>query len=99
MRQSVARLGRGAFVANEDLDRLKQLATVVGRSRDDSGVRELCSKVAGLGLVPLERIVSGCVDSVASLAREVGKPEPRVALTGGDIAFTPPFAEALGLPQ
>jgi HPt (histidine-containing phosphotransfer) domain-containing protein len=87
--------GRGAFVANEELDRLKQLATVISRSRDDAGVRELCGRVAGLGLVPLERIVSGCVDSVASLARELGKPEPRVALTGGDIAFTPPFAEAL----
>jgi chemotaxis protein histidine kinase CheA len=45
--------------------------------------------------VPLERIVSGCIDSVASLARELGKPEPRVTVTGGEIAFTPPFAEAL----
>jgi len=87
--------GRGAFVANEELDRLKQLATVIGRSRQDTGVVELCQGVARLGLVPLERIVSGCVDSVASLARELGKPEPHVALTGGDIAFTPPFAEAL----
>ncbi len=87
--------GRGAFVANEDLDRLKQLATVIGRSRDDSGVRELCRNVSRLGLVPLERIVSGCVDSVASLARELGKPAPAVSVTGGDIAFTPPFAEAL----
>jgi HPt (histidine-containing phosphotransfer) domain-containing protein len=87
--------GRGAFLPNDELERLKQLATVIGRSRQDSGIVELCERVGRLGLVPLERIVSGCVDSVASLARDLGKPEPAVVVTGGEIAFNPPFAEAL----
>lgn len=87
--------GRGAFVPNEELERLKGLASSVDAGGAGPAFAELKAGIGRLGLVTLERIVSGCVDSLASLARELGKPEPEVKLTGGEIAFTPPFAEAL----
>jgi chemotaxis protein histidine kinase CheA len=48
-----------------------------------------------LGLISLERLVSGAVDSLSSLAKELDKPTPAVDIVHGDIAFNSQFAEAL----
>ena len=51
--------------------------------------------VSHLGLIPLQRLVSGAVDSMSSLAKELNKPTPSVEIVNGDIAFNNTFAEAL----
>jgi two-component system chemotaxis sensor kinase CheA len=43
----------------------------------------------------LERLVSGSVDSLSSLANELKKPAPTVDITNGDFSFNSQFAEAL----
>jgi two-component system chemotaxis sensor kinase CheA len=48
-----------------------------------------------LGLISLERIVSGVADSSASLASELKKPAPQIEVVGGERGFNSQFAEAL----
>jgi len=51
--------------------------------------------VARLGLVPLERLISGSVDSLSSLAKELRKPTPEIAMENAEVAFNNLFAGAL----
>lgn len=86
---------RGSFVANEQLAQLRSMAAALADSRPDPGVAQLRLAIDGLGLISLQRLVSGSVDSLSSLASELKKPTPRVDIAGGEFAFNSSFAEAL----
>jgi two-component system chemotaxis sensor kinase CheA len=86
---------RGSFVANEQLAQLRSMAAALVATQPGSDLRQLRQAIDGLGLVPVERLVSGAVDSLASLATELEKPAPALDMTSGDLAVNGQFAEAL----
>lgn len=86
---------RGSFVSNEQLQELRELAAVMESSHPDAHSMRMRVAIDNLGLIPLERLVSGSVDSLSSLANELRKPAPTVDIANGDVAFTGQFAEAL----
>jgi HPt (histidine-containing phosphotransfer) domain-containing protein len=86
---------RGVFVGNDALADLRSMGESLGRPLTDAQADKMRKAIDQLGLVPLNRIVSGSVDSISSLAHELQKPAPAVDLTDDDIAFTSSFAEAL----
>ncbi len=86
---------RGVFVGNDEIATLKSL---VGALPEASGAQDLAglrAAIGQLGYIPLQRLVSGCVDSLSSLAKELDKPTPTVQILDSDIGFTSQFAEAL----
>ena len=87
--------GRGAFVSDEQLGKLKARMAVIAAAHADSDIVELGALVDQLGLTSLQRIVSGSTDALSSLAHELKKPTPAVDIENGDVAFTRAFAEAL----
>jgi chemotaxis protein histidine kinase CheA len=86
---------RGAFVGDEQLAELRSLMTALFGANPGSEAVILQQKIDQLGLVALSRIVSGCADSLSSLASEMKKPTPAVEIVNGDIAFNRQFAETL----
>jgi chemotaxis protein histidine kinase CheA len=86
---------RGVFVGNDALAELRSMGKSLGRPLTDAQATKMRNAIDHLGLVPLNRIVSGSVDSISSLAHELQKPAPAVDLTDDDIAFNSSFAEAL----
>jgi HPt (histidine-containing phosphotransfer) domain-containing protein len=86
---------RGSFVGNEQMEALRKAAAALVDSNSSPEAVELKHRIDALGLIDLERLVSGSVDALASLARELNKPAPSVELVDGDVRFTPQFAEAL----
>jgi two-component system chemotaxis sensor kinase CheA len=86
---------RGAFVSNDEITLLKTLVVDIVKRDAAEDVRQLQKTVGQLGLIPLQRLVSGSVDSLSSLAKELEKPTPSVDIVDGDIAFNNMFAEAL----
>jgi HPt (histidine-containing phosphotransfer) domain-containing protein len=85
--------GRGSFVSNEQLAQLRSMVgKLAGAGSDTTQLRKL---VDSLDLISLQRLVSGSVDSLASLASELKKPTPSVDILNGDVAFNTQFAEAL----
>lgn len=82
---------RGTFVANEEINNLQMLLDCMAGTAPDN----LRQAVERLGKIPLQRLVSGAVDSMSSLAKELHKPTPEVALVDADVAFNNQFAEAL----
>jgi HPt (histidine-containing phosphotransfer) domain-containing protein len=86
---------RGAFVGNEQLAELRELAAVLVSRQRDQQTEALQRSVDRLGLVSLSRLISGSVDSLSSLANELKKPVPSVDLEHGEISFNHTFAEAL----
>jgi HPt (histidine-containing phosphotransfer) domain-containing protein len=86
---------RGAFVANEQLAQLGEMAAALAGSEGSAGLLQLRQAIDQLGLISLSRLVSGAVDSLSSLASELHKPTPHVDLVNGDMAFNSQFAEAL----
>ncbi len=86
---------RGVFVSHDAIADLKAVAATLENAGAGPDLDALNKKLAQLGLIPLERIVSGAVDSLSSLAKELEKPTPRSELVNGDRAFSSPFAEAL----
>jgi HPt (histidine-containing phosphotransfer) domain-containing protein len=85
---------RGVFVANEQLAELRALAAALTGATSAPELQHLERSIAQLGLIPLSRLVSGAIDSLSSLAKELHKPTPEVQIEQGDIAFTSQFAEA-----
>jgi chemotaxis protein histidine kinase CheA len=85
---------RGSFVSREKLARLRTMAAAQAAVHPDAA--ELQSEIDRLGLVSLGRLVSGSGDSLSSLARELCKPVPELALEfhGEEPWFNPVFAEA-----
>ncbi|MFZ4623759.1 MAG: Hpt domain-containing protein [Rhodoferax sp.] len=86
---------RGSFVGNEEIAALKTAVAAIAAQDASVDVRHLLKTVNQLGLIPLERLVSGAIDSLSSLAKELGKPTPTVQLVNGNIAFNNQFAQAL----
>jgi HPt (histidine-containing phosphotransfer) domain-containing protein len=86
---------RGSFVANEQLAQLRSMAASLIDAQPESGLGQLRRAIDGLGLVTLNRLVSGSVDSLSSLASELKKLAPAVDIASGELAFNSQFAEAL----
>ena len=86
---------RGSFVANEQLAQLRSMAAALIAAQPGCDLGPLHRAINGLGLVPLERLVSGAVDSLSSLANELEKPAPTLDMASGDLAVNSQFAEAL----
>ena len=86
---------RGSFVSNDDIAQLRNMASVLLASNTSTEFSQLHAIIHHLGLISLERLVSGAVDSLSSLAKELDKPTPAVDIVHGDIAFNSQFAEAL----
>jgi HPt (histidine-containing phosphotransfer) domain-containing protein len=86
---------RGAFVSNEQLADLRSMAAALASSDAAAEIVQLQKALDQLGRVSLQRIISGTVDSLSSLANELQKPTPTVDVTSSDVAFNNPFAEAL----
>jgi HPt (histidine-containing phosphotransfer) domain-containing protein len=85
---------RGVFVANEQLAALRSMAVAVSGSHPGGDTAQLQLTIEKLGLIDLARLVSGSVDSLSSLAKELGKPSPSVEIVNGEMAFNSQFAEA-----
>jgi len=81
---------RGAFISNDEIGQLQSLVTTL-----PDAPAALRMAVVRLGLIPLQRLVSGAVDSLSSLAKELHKPTPKVELVDADVAFNNQFAGAL----
>jgi HPt (histidine-containing phosphotransfer) domain-containing protein len=86
---------RGVFIGNDELATLKSLATALPEAPVASELSRLRAAIGHLGYIPLPRLVSGCVDSLSSLAKELKKPTPTVQIVDTDVGFISPFAEAL----
>lgn len=86
---------RGAFVGVDEIAALKGLVADLAKQGSSEAVAALQRSVNHLGLIPLQRLVSGAVDSLSSLAKELNKPTPTVDIVNGDIAFNNTFAQAM----
>ena len=86
---------RGSFVTNEQLTQLRSMIATLVAARPDDNLARLRQAIDTLGLIPLQRLVSGAVDSLSSLATELGKPTPALDMTPVDLAVNARFAEAL----
>jgi len=86
---------RGTFVSHEDLTAVQALADALPASAADPSTAKLKESIRRLGMVPLSRLVSAVADALPALARDIGKPEPRVECGGTEVRLTPRFGEAL----
>jgi chemotaxis protein histidine kinase CheA len=86
---------RGSFVANDELARLRAMTASLAAAHPGADMARLRQAIDALGLISLERLVSGSVDALASLAAELKKPAPAVDLINGEFGFNNQFAEAL----
>jgi len=86
---------RGSFVGNEELARLRAMTASLAAAHPGADMTRLRQAVDALGLISLERLVSGSVDALASLAAELSKPTPTVDVVNGEFGFNSQFAEAL----
>ncbi|MCX7092965.1 MAG: Hpt domain-containing protein [Methylobacter sp.] len=86
---------RGSFISNDEITELKATVAKLAARVNDADSLKLQKAINRLGLIPLERLVTGTLDSVASLAKELNKPAPDFKIINGDIAFDHDFAEAL----
>ncbi len=86
---------RGVFVGREEISALQSLLATVKQQATGQAIELLEQKIQQLGLVPLQRLVSGAVDSLSSLAKELNKPTPEVHIEQGDVAFNNLVAQAL----
>ncbi len=86
---------RGAFVSIEDIVALKTALQSLQPGSDTAALAAVQAQVAQFGLVPLQRLASGAVDSISSLAKELGKPTPSFEIVHGELAFNNATAQAL----
>lgn len=86
---------RGAFISVDEITSLRKMTSELAAASSAETLATLQKVVGHLGLIPLQRLVSGAVDSMSSLAKELNKPTPSVEIVNGDIAFNNTFAEAL----
>lgn len=85
----------GCFVPNEELISLKKLAGSLINDETNVELISLRNSIDQMGLISLNRIVSGVVDSISSLAKELKKPIPRFKVKNSHIAFNTQFSEVL----
>ncbi|HWZ62987.1 MAG TPA: Hpt domain-containing protein [Steroidobacteraceae bacterium] len=86
---------RGYFVGNDELARLRAMTASLAAAHPGADMARLRHAVDVLGLISLERLVSGSVDALTSLAAELKKPTPAVDVAHGEFGFNNQFAEAL----
>ena len=86
---------RGSFVSNDQLAAIKSMVATLAAAHPGPDVSKLQKATEQLGLISLSRLVSGAVDSLASVAAELKKPAPAVDIVQGDVGFNTQFAEAL----
>lgn len=86
---------RGVFVSIEEISSLKSIAAELVKQGSSDTVIRLQKTANSLGLIPLERLVSGSLDSISSLAKELHKPTPKVEIVNGDIGFNHAIAQPL----
>ncbi|CAK0753621.1 Hpt domain-containing protein [Gammaproteobacteria bacterium] len=86
---------RGIFISNNEIEDLKTKVAELAAGNDSPVLLNLQKNINHLGLISLDRLVTGAMDSVSSLAKELNKPEPTYRIAEGDIAFTNQFAQAL----
>jgi HPt (histidine-containing phosphotransfer) domain-containing protein len=86
---------RGVFVGNDEIATLKSLVAALPEATGAGDLPALRAAIGQLGYIPLPRLVSGCVDSLSSLAKELKKPTPTVQICDSNVGFTSQFAEAL----
>ncbi len=86
---------RGCFVGNDELAKLRAMTASLAATHPGAVTARLRKAVDELGLISLERLVSGSVDALASLAAELKKPTPAVDVAHGGFGFNNQFAEAL----
>lgn len=86
---------RGVFVSIEEISSLKSIAAELVKNDSCDAVIQLQKTTNSLGLIPLERLVSGSMDSISSLAKELHKPTPKVEIINGDIGFNHAIAQPL----
>src|SRR5262249_36926517 len=79
----------------DKLAELRVMAESLTRPLSQEEAARMRKAIDQLGLISLERIVSGSVDSISSLAHELQKPTPAVDVLDDGIAFNSAFAEAL----
>jgi HPt (histidine-containing phosphotransfer) domain-containing protein len=84
---------RGVFVGKEDLVKLKAMAAANVEGK--SNASELEDMIAKIGMTPLERLVTGAMDTVATLAEQLNKPTPVHHIKGSNLYFSSEFAQAL----
>jgi predicted ATPase/GAF domain-containing protein/HPt (histidine-containing phosphotransfer) domain-containing protein len=87
--------GRGVFVDNDVVFNLKTMVGLLAKQDSHPDIRRLQKAINALDLIHLQRLVSGAMDSISSLVKELGKPMPSVEILNGEIAFSNQFAEAL----
>lgn len=85
----------GVYVAYEEMAKIQSLVASLAQEGANVKVERLQQSISQLGLVPLQRLLSDTVDSLSSVAAELGKPTPSVHIIGDDIAFNKPCVEAL----
>lgn len=86
---------RGSFVGTDEIASLKSIVAEIAKRDASDTVGRLQKSVNQLGLIPLERLVSGSIDSLSSLSKELNKPTPNVQVGDCDVAFNGTFAQAL----
>lgn len=86
---------RGSFVSTDEITSLKAMVADLAKGAASGTVGQLQKKVNQLGLIPLERLVSGSIDSLSSLSKELNKPTPTVQVSDCEVAFNNTFSQAL----
>ncbi len=87
---------RGGFVSNEEIDQLKSMAAELYQKYvEDGAMQELHKNIIRIGEIPLPRLIDGAVDSIASLAKELGKPIPEIKIVDHNITFVNKVCEPL----
>lgn len=86
---------RGTFVGNDQLAQVRSMAATLFGDAASADAVKFRQAIDSLGLISLQRLVSGSVDSLASLANELRKPTPAVDIANAEISFNSQFAEAL----
>lgn len=95
---------RGTFIGNAELATLIELVGKLQTATPHaptastptvSIINTLSSNLQKVGQIPLDRLVSGAKDSVASLAKELNKPEPIFEMRDPGVHFSHTIAEPL----
>ena len=84
---------RGTFIAQDELESLKALTQE--ESANSPLMADIFKRLKRVGQIPLERLSSGAMDSVFSLAKELGKPKPIFDLQDHGAHFSHQIAEPL----
>ncbi|MBT4837279.1 MAG: PAS domain-containing protein [Methylococcales bacterium] len=87
---------RGTFIPNGILDDTVQISQyATAKYPDDEKLKALHNNIRKVGKIPLERLASGAMDSVHSLAGELNKPVPDFKLNDLNAHFHHNLAEPL----